>query len=44
MVSPTLAIGYRGLGVNNDNDKTGRDFFSYDTITHGPILGFVFKI
>ena len=40
----TLATGYRALGVDYDNDKSGRSSFSYDTITHGPLVGFLFKI
>ena len=40
----TLAAGYRALGVDYDNDESGRGFFSYETITHGPLLGFVFRI
>jgi hypothetical protein len=37
-----LTVGYRALGVDYDNDESGADSFSYDTITHGPLLGFLF--
>lgn len=35
----TVAIGYRGMGV----DYTSDAFSPIDTITHGPVLGFEFR-
>ena len=39
----SLAAQYKALSVDFQNDKTGLDFLSYDTITHGPVIGFVFS-
>lgn len=40
----SLEVAYRALFVDYDTGKRGsEDFFSYDTITHGPLLGFAFK-
>lgn len=38
----SLVLEYRALGVDYANDGAGRDFLSYDTTMHGPLLGFVF--
>ena len=39
----SLLLQYKGLGADFENDETGEDYFSYDAIAHGPILGFVFR-
>ena len=40
----TLVAQYRALGVDFNNDKAGTaDYLLYDTITHGPLVGFVFR-
>ena len=39
----SLVAQYKALGVDFANDETGLDFLSYDTVTHGPVIGFVFK-
>jgi hypothetical protein len=39
----SLVAQYKALGVDFSNDDSGLDFFSYDTVTHGPVLGFVFR-
>jgi hypothetical protein len=37
-------VEYKALGVDFDNDKPGTpDFFAYDAIAHGPLLGIVFR-
>jgi hypothetical protein len=33
---------YKALGVDFNNEKSGLDFLSYDTVTLGPLIGFVF--
>jgi hypothetical protein len=39
-----LVMQYKAIGVDFDNDKEGTvDFFAFDAIQHGPVLGFVFK-
>ena len=38
----SLVAQYKALVVDFDNEKTGLDFLSYDTTTHGPLIGFVF--
>ncbi|MTH99571.1 hypothetical protein E1297_26585 [Roseibium sp. RKSG952] len=40
-----LHLQYKATGVDydNDNDKTGQGAFSYDTVTHGPMLGFAVR-
>jgi hypothetical protein len=38
----SVVAQYKALSVDFDNEKTGLDFLSYDTITHGPLIGFVF--
>ncbi len=39
-----LVMQYKAIGVDFDNDQQGTaDFFSYDAIQHGPVLGLVFK-
>jgi hypothetical protein len=39
-----LVMQYKALSVDFDNDKQGTaDFFAFDAIQHGPVLGFVFK-
>lgn len=41
----SLSVHYRALGVDYDNDVPSGSpgFFAYDTITHGPQVGFMFK-
>jgi hypothetical protein len=39
----SLVAQYKALGVDFDNEKSGLDFLSYDTVTHGPVIGFVFR-
>lgn len=39
----SLVAQYKALGVDFSNDETGLDFLSYDTVTHGPVIGFVFR-
>lgn len=39
-----MVIQYKAIGVDFDNEKEGTaDFFAFDAIQHGPVLGFVFK-
>lgn len=39
-----LVVQYKALGVDFDNDKLGTpDFFAFDAITHGPVLGLGLK-
>ena len=38
----SVVAQYKALSVDFDNEKTGLDFLSYDTVTHGPLIGFVF--
>ena len=30
--------------VEFNNEKTGLDFISYDTVTHGPLVALVFQL
>ncbi len=40
----TLKLQYRALGVDyEEGSERSRGYFSYDTITHGPLLGFAFR-
>jgi hypothetical protein len=40
----SFAAGYRALWVDYDNGKDGTsDYFSYDTVTHGPQIGVIFR-
>lgn len=39
----SFTAGYRALWVDYDNDESGRDYFSYDTVTHGPQIGVIFR-
>lgn len=40
----SLVAQYKALGVDYQNDEEGSpDFLLYDAITHGPLLGFVFR-
>lgn len=40
-----LILQYRALGVDRETGTEGTsDRFAYDTITHGPIIGFAFKM
>jgi hypothetical protein len=40
----SFAAGYRALMVDYDNGKSGSsDYFAYDTVTHGPQIGVVFR-
>lgn len=40
----SLVAQYRALDVDFANDEVGTlDFLSYDTNTHGPLIGFVFR-
>jgi len=39
----SVVAQYRALGVDFENDESGFDFLSYDTTTHGPLIGFVFR-
>ena len=34
-----LHLQYKATGVDYDNGKSGRSAFSYDTVTHGPLMG-----
>ncbi len=39
-----LVMQYKALSVDFDNDQQGTpNFFAFDAIQHGPLLGFVFK-
>ncbi|MBN2430916.1 MAG: hypothetical protein JXQ27_05545 [Acidobacteria bacterium] len=39
-----LSMQYKAIGVDYENDRKGqRDYFHYDTITHGPLIGLVFR-
>ena len=38
-----LVLQYKALWVDFDNEKTGVDFLSWDTVTHGPLISLVFK-
>ncbi|MBV1885883.1 MAG: hypothetical protein KUG61_02285 [Parvibaculaceae bacterium] len=41
----SLVLQYRALGVDRKTGTAGTsDRFAYDTITHGPIIGFAFKM
>ena len=40
----SLVAQYKALSVDFENDAAGTpDFLLYDTITHGPLVGFVFR-
>ena len=40
----SIAAGYRALWVDYDNGKRGTsDYFRYDTVTHGPQIGVIFR-
>jgi hypothetical protein len=40
----SFAAGYRALWVDYDNGKGGTsDYFAYDTVTHGPQIGVIFR-
>ena len=40
----SLALLYRALSVDyNTGDKGTPSYFAYDAITHGPVIGFVFR-
>jgi hypothetical protein len=40
----SFAAGYRALWVDYDNGKGGTpDYFAYDTVTHGPQIGIIFR-
>lgn len=39
----SLVAQYKALWVDFDNEKTGLDFVSYDTVTHGPVIALVFR-
>lgn len=42
--SMSFAFGYRVLTVDYDNGKAGTpNYFAYDTITHGPMVGVAFR-
>lgn len=34
-----LHLQYKATGVDYDNGKSGQSAFSYDTVTHGPLMG-----
>jgi len=35
---------YKGLWVDYEDGSQGeRGYFSYDTLTHGPVVGFIYK-
>jgi hypothetical protein len=38
-----LVLQYKALWVVFDNEMTGVDLFSWDTVTHGPLIALVFK-
>ncbi|BAO45090.1 hypothetical protein [Thiolapillus brandeum] len=39
-----LDMQYKGTWVDYSNDKKGKpEYFQYDTVTHGPLLGLVFR-
>ena len=41
----SLAVNYMALGVDRESGTPGTpDRFIYDTITHGPFIGFVFRL
>jgi hypothetical protein len=40
----SFAAGYRALWVDYDNGEKGTsDYFAYDTVTHGPQIGVIFR-
>jgi len=40
----TLDIKYKATWVNYESGKSGQvDYFQYDTVTHGPIIGLIFN-
>ena len=40
----SLVALYRALGVDYENDARGTpEFFKYDTVTHGPLIGLAFR-
>lgn len=42
--STSLAFGYRILSVDYDNGDAGSpNYFAYDTVTHGPMVGVAFR-
>jgi len=38
-----LHLQYKATGVNYDNDESGSGAFSYDTVTHGPMMGLAYR-
>jgi len=38
-----LHLQYKATGVDYDNDKSGTEAFSYDTVTHGPMAGIAIR-
>lgn len=41
--SLSAQLQYKATAVDYDNGKSGADAFSYNTITHGPMAGLVFR-
>ena len=39
----TLHLQYKAIGVNYNNGNSGSSAFSYNTVTHGPLLGIAFS-
>ena len=40
----TLMVQYKYLDTDYGNGKDGREFFSLDAATHGPLIGFMFQL
>lgn len=38
-----LQLQYKAVGVDYNNDESGKDTFIYDTVTHGPLVGVSFR-
>ena len=40
-----LDLQYKATWVDYENDKTPGQpgYFAYDTVTHGPLIGFIYK-
>ena len=39
-----MSFGYKALWVDyEDGDKGQSDYFSYDTVTHGPVIGIIYR-
>ncbi len=39
----TLEVSYKATWVDYNNGKSGTDYYAYDTLTHGPVIGLSFE-